>query len=122
MRPRTSRVWTDKTRRWRAILLPGGGVLPAEATYKNLLAELGADADARIKDLEVYATDNPPPDLSLDTEVGGIARVADTAGFAGFTSSGIRAAARCLWRSPLIIRIVSSVSPSWSRLGPAMNS
>ena len=68
---------------WRVFMLPGG-VLPAEAAYKNLLAELGGDADARIKDLEVYATDRPPPDFSLETEVGGIARVADEAGFDRF--------------------------------------
>jgi len=69
--------------RWRVILLPGG-VLPAEPAYKNLLAELGGDVDARTKDLEVYAADRPPPDFSLDTEVGGIARVADKAGFDRF--------------------------------------
>ena len=69
--------------RWRVILLPGG-VLPAEPAYKNLLAELGGDVDARAKDLEVYAADRPPPDFSLGTEVGGIARVADMAGFDRF--------------------------------------
>ena len=74
----------------RAILLPGG-VLPAEAAYKNLLAELGGDADARIKDLEVYATDHPPADYSLDTEVGGIARLADEAGFDRFHLVGYSA-------------------------------
>jgi pimeloyl-ACP methyl ester carboxylesterase len=68
---------------WRVIMLPGG-VLPAEPAYKNLLAELGGDVDARIKDLEVYATDQPPPDFSIDTEVAGIARVADAAGFNRF--------------------------------------
>lgn len=52
--------------RWRVILLPGG-VLPAELAYKNLLAELADHSDARIKDLEVYGTDYPPADYSLDT-------------------------------------------------------
>jgi hypothetical protein len=69
--------------RWRVILLPGG-VLPAAPAYQNLLAELGSDADARTKDLEVYATDRPPPDFSVDTEVGGITRVAGEAGFDRF--------------------------------------
>src|SRR5690242_14917015 len=69
--------------RWRVIMLPGG-VLPADLAYKNLLAELGDEVDARIKDLEVYAADRPPPDYSLDTEVAGIARVADEAGFGRF--------------------------------------
>ncbi len=68
---------------WRVILLPGG-VLPAEPAYKNLLAELGDDIDARVKDLEVYAADSPPADFSLNTEVGGIARVAAEAGFDRF--------------------------------------
>jgi pimeloyl-ACP methyl ester carboxylesterase len=68
---------------WRVILLPGA-VLPAEAAYKNLLAELGGDVDARIKDLEVYAADRPPADFSIDTEARGIARVAGEAGFERF--------------------------------------
>ena len=68
---------------WRAILLPGG-VLPAEAAYKSLLAELGPDADARIKDLEVYENDQPPPDFSLGMEVDGIQRFADAVKFDRF--------------------------------------
>lgn len=69
--------------RWRAILLPGG-VLPAEPACRKLLDELGGEADARIKDLKVYATDRPPADFSLDTEVRGIASFADEAGFDRF--------------------------------------
>src|SRR4029079_18654995 len=41
-------------------------------------------ADARPKDLEVYAGEEPPRDYSLDTEVGGIQRFADAAGFKQF--------------------------------------
>lgn len=73
----------DTSNRWRVILLPGG-VLPAELAYKNLLVELASDTDARIKDLEVYASERPPADYSLDTEVAGIARLADEAGFDKF--------------------------------------
>jgi pimeloyl-ACP methyl ester carboxylesterase len=69
--------------RWRALLLPGG-VLPAEPAYRDLIAELGDDVDSRAKDLEVYATNVPPPDYSLDYEVRGIARTADEAGFDRF--------------------------------------
>ena len=79
--------------RWRVILLPGG-VLPAEPAYQNLLAELASDADARTKDLEVYVTDRPPPDFSIDIEVGGIARVADEVGFERFHLVGTRVAGR----------------------------
>jgi len=65
------------------VLLPGG-ILPAEPAYAALLAALGSDVDARLKDLEVYATDAPPRDYSMATEVAGIVRVADEAGFDRF--------------------------------------
>jgi len=68
---------------WQVILLPGG-VLPAESAYRALLTELGSEVDARPKELEVYAADAPPPDYSLETEVAGIERVADEAGFKRF--------------------------------------
>ena len=70
-------------RPWQVILLPGG-VMPAEPAYGALLTELGSDVDSRAKDLEVYAGDEPPPDYSLATEVAGINRVADEAGFERF--------------------------------------
>ena len=68
---------------WQVILLPGG-VMPAGPAYAALLAELGPDVDARSKELEVYATDAPPPDYSMAIEVAGIERVADDAGFERF--------------------------------------
>lgn len=68
---------------WQVVLLPGG-VLPAGPAYAPLLAELGPDVDARPKELEVYAADTPPRDYSLATEVAGITRVADDAGFERF--------------------------------------
>lgn len=71
------------SQRWQAILLPGG-LLPAEPAYRGLLAELNGTIDSRTKDLEVYASDSPPPDYSLNVEVQGIARVADAAGFDRF--------------------------------------
>ena len=70
-------------RPWQVVLLPGG-VLPAGPAYGALLAELGTEVDARAKELEVYATEAPPPDYSLATEVAGITRVADDAGFDRF--------------------------------------
>jgi len=69
--------------RWQVVLLPGG-VLPAEPAYGALLAELRPDVDARPKELELYTTHAPPPDYSLATEVAGIDRVADDAGFERF--------------------------------------
>jgi pimeloyl-ACP methyl ester carboxylesterase len=66
-----------------AILLPGG-VLPAGPAYAALIAALGADVDAHPKELEVYAGDEPPAGYSMATEVAGIARVAEEAGFDRF--------------------------------------
>ena len=64
-------------------MLPGG-VLPAGPAYQALLAELGADVDAHPKELEVYATEAPPPDYSFELEVAGSSRAADDAGFDHF--------------------------------------
>jgi pimeloyl-ACP methyl ester carboxylesterase len=69
--------------RRQVVLLPGG-VMPAGPAYAALLAELGPEVDARPKELEVYAADTPPLDYSLATEVAGISRVADDAGFVRF--------------------------------------
>ncbi len=78
-------------RPWPVILLPGG-ILPAGPAYQALLAELGDDVDARAKDLEIYASETvPPPGFSLETEVDGIRRVADDAGFETFHLVGYSA-------------------------------
>ena len=60
----------------QVILLPGS-VLPAELAYGSLVAALGSDADVVMKELEVYATAEAPPDYTLDLEVGGVLREAD---------------------------------------------
>jgi pimeloyl-ACP methyl ester carboxylesterase len=49
-----------------------------------LLAALGADVDAVPKELEVYATSEPPPGYSLDLEVDGVTREADAHGWTRF--------------------------------------
>ena len=69
--------------RHQVLLLPGG-VLPAAPAYGALLAALGADVDARVKDLEVYATPVPPSGYSMAVEVAGIERLAAEAGFDRF--------------------------------------
>jgi pimeloyl-ACP methyl ester carboxylesterase len=76
--------------RWSVILVPGG-VLPAGPAYREVLAELGAEVDARPKDLEVYASAAPPPDYDLEVEAAGIERVADDAGFERFHLVGYSA-------------------------------
>jgi pimeloyl-ACP methyl ester carboxylesterase len=81
--------------RHQTILLPGG-VLPAELAYEALLEALaGDDVEAVAKDLEVYATEQPPPDYSLDVEVEGVTRAADAAGFKRFHLVGYSGGGAC---------------------------
>jgi pimeloyl-ACP methyl ester carboxylesterase len=70
-------------RQHRVILLPGS-VLPAAPAYGALIAALGEGVDAVAKDLEVYAGPTPPSDYSLDTELAGVLRTAETLGWATF--------------------------------------
>jgi hypothetical protein len=58
---------------FRVILLPGI-VLPAEPAYGALIEALGPDVEAVAKDLEVYATPEPPQDYSLEVEIERAAR------------------------------------------------
>src|SRR4051794_17402091 len=67
----------------RAILLPGG-VMPADIAYGALIDALGDDVEAIAKDLEVYAGPEPPPDYTLEHEIGGLLRTAQDAGFDRF--------------------------------------
>ena len=71
----------------RVILLPGA-VLPAQPAYGELIEALGPDVQAVAKDLELYASDEPPPGWSLDTEVDGILRDADARGWESFHLAG----------------------------------
>jgi pimeloyl-ACP methyl ester carboxylesterase len=65
------------------ILLPGG-VMPANLAYGALLQELGDDVDAVARDLEVYASPEPPVGYTLDHEIAGVLRTAQDAGFDRF--------------------------------------
>lgn len=103
--------------RRRVILLPGG-VLPAEPAYRALLAELGDDVEAIAKDLEVYADDAPPADFSLDTEVAGIRRAADEAGFdrfhlVGYSGGGASSLAFTA-RHPERLLSLALFEPAWA--------
>jgi pimeloyl-ACP methyl ester carboxylesterase len=64
-------------------MLPGI-VLPAEPAYGALIAALGPDVEAVAKDLEVYATLEPPEAYSLELEVAGVLREADARGWGRF--------------------------------------
>jgi pimeloyl-ACP methyl ester carboxylesterase len=103
---------------WPVILLPGA-ILPAELAYPALLAELGADVDARPKDLEMYAGPTiPPPGYSLATEVEGIRRVADDAGFGTFHLVGYSGGGACAIafaaRHPDRLRSLALMEPAWA--------
>ena len=61
-----------------------GGVMPAELRYASLVASLREDAELHLKDLEVYAGEEPPTDYSVDLEVEALAGFADSLGLARF--------------------------------------
>lgn len=65
------------------IALPGG-VMPAAIRYAPLQAAVSDLADLHLKDLEVYASDAPPPGYSITTEVDALARFADSLGLQRF--------------------------------------
>lgn len=61
-----------------------GGVNPAELRYAPVQAALGDAVRLHWKDLEVYAGDTPPPGYSIQMEIDGLARFADSLGFERF--------------------------------------
>lgn len=101
----------------RVILLPGS-VLPAEPAYGALTAALGPDVEAVAKDLEVYATSEPPQDYSLDLEVAGVLREADARGWerfhlVGYSGGGAAALAVAANRQERLASL-SLLEPAWA--------
>ncbi len=104
-------------RRFQVILLPGG-VLPAELAYPALLAAAGEDVDGRPKELEMYATDSPPPRYTLQYEIDGINRVADEAGFerfhlVGYSGGGASSLAYCAAHPERLLSLALN-EPAWA--------
>lgn len=105
----------------QVILLPGS-VLPAAPAYGALIEalheQLGDDVDAVAKDLEVYATDEPPADYSLDDEVAGVLREADGRGWDTFHlvgySGGGAAALAFAAKQPERLRSLALLEPAWA--------
>lgn len=101
----------------RVILLPGI-VLPAELAYSSLIRELGTGVDAVAKDLEVYATDKPPEDYTLDLEVAGVLREAEGRGWGRFHlvgySGGGAAALALAARHPDRLLSLALLEPAWA--------
>ena len=75
------------------IFLPGI-VAPAAVRYAPLLEQLDG-VDAVLKDLEVYAGEEPPPDYSIEREVAGIAATADERGLDRFHLYGHSGGGAC---------------------------
>jgi pimeloyl-ACP methyl ester carboxylesterase len=101
----------------RAILLPGG-ILPASLAYPDLIEALGDGVDARSKELEIYAGDAPPDDYSLRTEVDGIVRFADEAGFdrfhlVGYSGGGAASLAFCAAHPERLLSLTLN-EPAWA--------
>jgi pimeloyl-ACP methyl ester carboxylesterase len=101
----------------QVILLPGS-VLPAELAYGSLVAALGSDADVVMKELEVYATAEAPPDYTLDLEVGGVLREADARGWERFHlvgySGGGAAALAVAARHSERLSSLALLEPAWA--------
>lgn len=67
-----------------AVLALPGGVNPAAIRYAPVLAALGDCVDFHLKDLEVYAGDEPPPGYSIELEVEALLQLADSLGLERF--------------------------------------
>ena len=101
----------------RVILLPGI-VRPAALAYGTLLEALGSDVEAVAKDLEVYATPEPPEDYSLDTEVAGVLREADAREWerfhlVGYSGGGAASLAFAAAR-PERLASLALLEPAWA--------
>lgn len=99
------------------MLLPGI-VLPAEPAYGALVAALGEDVEAVAKDLEVYATPEPPADYSLEVEIEGMLREADAHGWGrfhlvGYSGGGAASLAFAAAR-PERLASLALLEPAWA--------
>jgi pimeloyl-ACP methyl ester carboxylesterase len=102
---------------FRVILLPGS-VLPGELAYGSLVAALGSGADAVVKELEVYATPEAPPDYTLDHEVDGVLRDADQSNWerfhlVGYSGGGAAALAFAARHSERLASL-ALLEPAWA--------
>ena len=99
------------------ILLPGI-VLPAEPAYGALIAALGPDVEAIAKDLEVYATPEPPEEYSVEFEIAGVLREADARGWGrfhlvGYSGGGAASLAFAAAR-PERLASLALLEPAWA--------
>ena len=100
------------------VLLLPGIILPAELAYGALIAALGPDVEVVAKDLEVYATPEPPEHYGLDTEVAGVLREADARGWerfhlVGYSGGGAVSLALAAAR-PERLASLALLEPAWA--------
>jgi pimeloyl-ACP methyl ester carboxylesterase len=98
-------------------LLPGS-VLPGDLAYGSLVAALGSTTDAVVKELEVYATPEAPPDYTLDLEVAGVLRDADERSWerfhlVGYSGGGAAALAFAARHSERLASL-ALLEPAWA--------
>jgi pimeloyl-ACP methyl ester carboxylesterase len=102
---------------FRVILLPGS-VLPGDLAYGSLLTALGSTTDGVVKELEVYATPEAPPDYTLDLEVAGVLRDADERAWeqfhlVGYSAGGAVALAFAARHSKWLASL-ALLEPAWA--------
>jgi pimeloyl-ACP methyl ester carboxylesterase len=100
------------------VLLLPGIVLPAEPAYGALITALGPDVEAIAKDLEIYATREPPEDYSLEVEIAGVLREADARGWkrfhlVGYSGGGAASLAFAAARSERLASL-ALLEPAWA--------
>ena len=118
MRPMEARSTLAALSNRHAVVLLPGGVLPAEPAYAALLRALGARVDAVPKDLDVYASDEPPQDFALETEVKGVLREADLRGFdrfhlVGYSAGGASSLAFAARHAERLLSL-ALLEPAWA--------
>lgn len=126
MRPRSSGVTlvlmgnptaTANVLTGHEVLLLPGGILPKDLAYGPLIEALGNNVTARAKDLEVYATNEPPADFGLETEIDGLLREAEAAGFERFHlvgySGGGAISAAFVAKHPDRVLSLALLEPAW---------
>jgi pimeloyl-ACP methyl ester carboxylesterase len=102
---------------FQVAFLPGS-VLPAQAACGRLVEVLGSGVDAIVKDLEVYASPEPPPAYTLDNEVAGLLRDAGERGWSEFHlvgySGGGAASLAFTARHPERLLSLALLEPAWA--------
>jgi pimeloyl-ACP methyl ester carboxylesterase len=98
------------------IFMPGV-ITPAAISYAPLLRVLRDEVRPVVKELELYATDQPPAGYSLAHEVEGLRRAADQAGFDGFHlvgfSGGGAASLAFAAHYPERLLSLTLIEPAW---------